>query len=105
MSRTERINRSFARLVLTAAILFLLIIAAEHGTMTVLAEEPAAAPAQTAIYESVKVGEGEDLAVIAERCERGDLSPEAYLETLQRINGLHDSRVHRGCWVAVVHYR
>ena len=41
MRRIEKTNRTFAKLVLTAVILFLLIIAAEHGTMTVLAEEPA----------------------------------------------------------------
>ena len=70
MRRIEKTNRTFAKLVLTAVILFLLIIAAEHGTMTVLAEEPAVYGTKTAVYESVKVGEGEDLEIIADRCER-----------------------------------
>ena len=105
MRRLEKTNRTFAKLVLTAVILFLLIIAAEHGTMTVLAEEPAVYGTKTAVYESVKVGEGEDLEIIAESCERGELSREAYIETLRRINGLHGSRIHRGCWIAVVNYR
>ncbi len=105
MSMTDQTNRIFAKLVLAFAVLFLLVLAAEHGTMTVLAEEPAGARTRTAVYESVKVGEGETLETIADRCERGDLSREDYIETLQNINGLHGIRVHRGCWVAVVNYR
>ncbi len=105
MSMAERTNRIFAKLVLTAVILFLVIMAAEHGTMTVLAEEPAERPACTAIYEPVKVGEGETLETIADRCDRGDLSREAYIERLQNINGIHTTRVHRGCWIAVVNYK
>ncbi len=130
MSSTERINRTFAKLVLTAVVLFLLIIAAEHGTMTVLADESAARTAvrtelqtevqtevrpavqektrtavRTAVYESVKVGEGETLETIADRYDHGDLSRDEYIETLQSINGIHGVRVHRGCWIAVVNYR
>ena len=102
MSSTERINRTFAKLVLTAVVLFLLIIAAEHGTMTVLADEPIA---RTAVYESLKVGEGETLETIADRYDHGDLSRDEYIETLQSINGIHGTRVHRGCWIAVLDYR
>ena len=126
MSSTERINRTFAKLVLTAVVLFLLIIAAEHGTMTVLADESAARTAvrtevqtevrpavqettrtavRTAVYESVKVGEGETLETIADRYDHGDLSRDEYIETLQSINGIHGTRVHRGCWIAVLNYR
>lgn len=126
MSGTERINRTFAKLVLTAVVLFLLIIAAEHGTMTVLADAPAVrtetrteiqADIRTAVrkeartedrkavYESVKVGEGETLETIADRYDRGDLSREEYIRTLQSINGIHGTRVHRGCWIAVLSYR
>ena len=126
MSSTERINRTFAKLVLTAVVLFLLIIAAEHGTMTVLADEPIARTAvrtevqtevrpavqentrtavRTAVYESVKVGEGETLETIADRYDHGDLSRDEYIETLQSINGIHGTRVHRGCWIAVLNYR
>ena len=126
MSSTERINRTFAKLVLTAVVLFLLIIVAEHGTMTVLADESAARTAvrtevqtevrpavqentrtavRTAVYESVKVGEGETLETIADRYDHGDLSRDEYIETLQSINGIHGTRVHRGCWIAVLNYR
>lgn len=126
MNSTEKINRTFAKLVLTAVVLFLLIIAAEHGTLTVLADESAARTAvrtevqtevrpavqektrtavRTAVYESVKVGEGETLETIADRYDHGDLSREAYIETLQSINGIRGIRVHRGCWIAVVNYR
>ena len=130
MSSTERINRTFAKLVLTAVVLFLLIIAAEHGTMTVLADAPAVRTetrmeiqagvrtevqkevqkearnaARTAVYESVKVGEGETLETIADRYDHGDLSRDEYIETLQSINGIHGTRVHRGCWIAVLNYR
>lgn len=106
MSSTERINRTFAKLVLTAVVLFLLIIAAEHGTMTVLAEGPAVrTETRTAVYESVKVGEGETLETIADRYDHGDLSRDEYIETLQSINGIRGTRVHRGCWIAVLNYR
>ena len=130
MSSTERINRTFAKLVLTAVVLFLLIIAAEHGTMTVLADAPAVCTEtrteiqagvrteiqkefqkesrnadRKAVYESVKVGEGETLETIADRYDHGDLSRDEYIETLQSINGIHGTRVHRGCWIAVLSYR
>ena len=126
MNSTEKTNRTFARLVLTAVVLFLLIMAAEHGTMTVLADESAVrtevqteiqtevcagvrtvagSAVCTAVYESVKVGEGETLETIADRYDRGDLSREDYIEKLQNINGIHGTRVHRGCWIAVLNYR
>ena len=49
--------------------------------------------------------EGETLETIADRYDHGDLSRDEYIETLQSINGIHGTRVHRGCWIAVLNYR
>ncbi len=59
----------------------------------------------TAVYDSIKIAQGETLTDIArEYNTSGVFTDSEYIEKIKRINNIYTDTIHAGCYLAVIRF-
>ena len=97
----KKAETAFRRLVVMALLLVLFVLFAENRLLVVQAGERSVPSGFCCT--SVKISEEDTLETFAERYNVGlyDCN-ETYVETVRRMNGMHNDRLRPGCYLAVI---